>query len=132
MEYTETIETIVQNNPFMRYNHICAGNVKRDAAETYLDITKESLNIYGMVHGGALYTVADCCAGMTARTDGRTYVTQSSAVQFIRNVHEGRITARGKIMHRGKYTAIVNVIITDERDTLLFSSTFTMFCTSNA
>ncbi|MBQ9239153.1 MAG: PaaI family thioesterase [Treponema sp.] len=128
MESRDNIESLVRNNPFMQYNHICAGTVTRDAAEVYLDVTENALNIYGMVHGGALYTVADCCAGMTARTDGRAYVTQSSSVQFIRNTHGGRITAHGRIVHRGRYTVIVDVTITDDHDTLLFSSTFTMFC----
>lgn len=47
----------------MSFNHIKIGVVESDHAEVWLDIQPESTNIYGVVHGGALFTMADCCAG---------------------------------------------------------------------
>lgn len=87
-------------------------------------------NIYGYVHGGAFFTMADCCAGLTARSDGRQYVTQNASVNFIHNIKAGHLTARGRTVSRRRHICVVAVEITDETDTLLFSSTFSMYCIS--
>lgn len=86
----------MRENPFMSFNHIKIGVVESDHAEVWLDIQPESTNIYGVVHGGALFTMADCCAGLTARSDGREYVTQNASVSFVSNTPKGKITAYGK------------------------------------
>lgn len=57
-------------NPFMQYNHIEIVSVTSDSAVMSLDIRRDTTNIYGYVHGGAFFTMADCCAGLTARSDG--------------------------------------------------------------
>ena len=120
---------VIRENPFMAYNHIEVGPVSRDHAQVYLDIRPESTNIYHVVHGGALFTMADCCAGLCARTDGRDYVTQDASVQFIRNVSRGRITATAAILSRGRRVCVVEVRITAPQGTLLFHGVYTMYCT---
>ncbi len=115
-------------NPFMQYNHIEIDSVTLDEAAMSLDIRKDSTNIYGFVHGGALFTMADCCAGLTARSDGRQYVTQNASVNFIHNVKSGHLTAHGKTISRGRHVCVVSVEITSETGSLLFSSTFSMYC----
>ena len=46
----------------------------RDHAVVRLNIKPESKNSYGMVHGGAIYAMADNATGFAAHTDGRNYV----------------------------------------------------------
>lgn len=123
-------ENIAQmlENPFMQYNHIQIDSVTLDSAAMPLDIRKDSTNIYGYVHGGAFFTMADCCAGLTARSDGRQYVTQNASVNFIHNVKSGHLTAHGKTISRGRRICVVSVEITNETGDLLFSSTFSMYC----
>lgn len=117
-------------NPFMQYNHIEIVSVTSDSAVMSLDIRRDTTNIYGYVHGGAFFTMADCCAGLTARSDGRQYVTQNASVNFIHNVKAGHLTALGRTVSRRRHICVVAVEITDETDTLLFSSTFSMYCIS--
>ena len=117
-------------NPFMQYNHIEIVSVTSDSAVMSLDIRRDTTNIYGYVHGGAFFTMADCCAGLTARSDGRQYVTQNASVNFIHKVKAGHLTARGRTVSRRRHICVVAVEITDETDALLFSSTFSMYCIS--
>ena len=46
-------------NPFMQYNHIEIVSVTSDSAVMSLDIRRDTTNIYGYVHGGAFFTMAD-------------------------------------------------------------------------
>lgn len=120
----------VERNPFVRHNHIRVGQVQRDEAVIYLDVAPESTNVYGVVHGGAYFTMADCCAGLVACSDGRQYVTQDASVQFIHNITAGRATARGTVLNRGRRICLVEVRITSREGALLFSGVFSMYCTS--
>ena len=67
-----------KKNLFATYNHIEVEFVEPDHAIFKLEIRPESKNPYGIVHGGAIYTMADNATGYAAHTDGRSYVTQGS------------------------------------------------------
>ena len=115
-------------NFFAAYNHIEPEFVEPDHAVFKLKIRPESKNPYGIVHGGAIYTMADNATGYAAHTDGRNYVTQTSSLHFLRNQPEGEIQADARVRHRGRSTCLVAVDILGEDETLLATGEFTFFC----
>ena len=117
-----------KHNPFMEHSFVEVEEATPDLAVTSLTIRPEVRNPYGMVHGGALYTLADNAAGFAAHTDGRSYVTQSSNLYFLRNQAEGVIHAEAKVRRHGRTTCLVEVDITGEDGALLASGTFVYFC----
>ncbi|WP_294855355.1 PaaI family thioesterase [uncultured Oscillibacter sp.] len=130
-----TLEEIKNNrimqNHFMTYNLIELSMLEQDRAECRLTLREESTNPYGMLHGGALYTMADCATGSAAHSDGRTYVTQNSSMNFLANIKEGTAVASASVVHRGRKTCLVNVNITSEATgRLLATGSFTFFCTA--
>ena len=86
-----------RKNLFATYNHIEMVMVEEDHAVFRLNNQPESKNSYGMVHGGAIYAMADNATGFAAHTDGRNYVTQTSALHFLRNQSEGEIQADARV-----------------------------------
>ncbi|MBM6851707.1 PaaI family thioesterase [Oscillibacter valericigenes] len=118
----------IRKNGFMLHNHIELESVERDRAVFKLDIRPESCNPYGMVHGGAIYTLADNATGTAAHSDGRYYVTQTSALHFLRNQSRGTVRATAWVRHRGKSTVLTSVDITGEDGKLLATGEFTFFC----
>lgn len=118
----------LQANAFMLHNYIEMESVEPDCAVFRLNIRPESKNPYGMVHGGAIYTLADNATGSAAHTDGRFYVTQTSALHFLRNQSEGTVRAEAHVRHRGRSTCLVAVDITGEGGTLIATGEFTFFC----
>lgn len=122
------IHLINSRNEFMNHNNIKVVSVTDNYAQVELEINSKSLNPYGIVHGGAYYTMADCAAGMLARTDGRKYLTLNSSINYIKSVSSGKIKAVSNIEHRGSSTCVVSVKITNENEDLLAKATFTMFC----
>lgn len=115
-------------NAFMLHNHIELESVGPDRAAFRLTIRPESRNPYGMVHGGAIYTLADNATGAAAHTDGRYYVTQTSSLHFLRNQSEGTVRAEARVRHRGRSTCLVEVDITGTDEVLLATGEFTFFC----
>ena len=120
---------ISKANAFMRHNHIRVEPAGPDRAQAILDIVPESRNPYGILHGGAFYTLADCACGCACRMDGRKYVTLQGGLNFLKSVSEGRVTAQATVRHRGRTTCLVEVEITAETGALLAKGDFTFFCT---
>lgn len=115
-------------NAFTDHNFIRLESAEPDRVVYRLDIRPESRNPFGMVHGGALYTLADDAAGGAAHSDGRHYVTQHGDLHFLDNRAHGTIRAAGRVRHRGRSTVLVDVEITDEAGVLLATGAFSYFC----
>ena len=121
-------ELRLRENAFTRHNFFELETVEQDRAVYRLDIRPESKNPYGMVHGGALYTMADDAAGAAVHTDGRHYVTQHGDLHFLKNQPSGTSRAEGRVRRRGKATCLAMVDITNEAGELLATGQFTYFC----
>lgn len=131
-EIAQQLTERVKKNGFMLHNFIQLESLEPDRAVFRLEIRPESRNPYGMVHGGALYTLADNAAGTAAHTDGRYYVTQSGTLHFLDNRAHGVIRADGRIRHRGRSTVLAEVDITDESGALLATGEFSFFHVNEA
>ena len=112
-------------NAFVQACGIEIWELEEDHAVMGTAARPELLNPMGMLHGGLLFTLA-------ARTDGRTYVTQTGSLNYYRNIHEGQVYAVGKVQHRGRTVCTVLVeIYAKETQKLLAAGTFSMFATQN-
>ena len=131
-QLTEEMEKRMKDNTFMHYNHIELESLELDRAVFKLEIRQESRNNYGMVHGGAIYTLADNATGYAAHADGRFWVTETSSLHFLRNQSEGVVRAFATVRHRGKSTCLVAVDILGEGDKLIATGEFTFFCVDKA
>lgn len=129
----EIRESRIQLNRYMTHSFIDLSMIEPERAEVRLTLRQEVTNPFGMLHGGALYTMADCAAGAAAHSDGRNHVTQNSSLNFLSNIREGTAVAVGAVVHRGRRTCLVNVSITAEATgKLLATGCFTFFCTDAA
>ena len=99
-----------KGNPFMSYNHIQICKVDPDCCVVKVNLVAESMNLHGHVHGGLLYAMADCVAGIFARMDGRDYVTQSAHINFLHNVQSGTIFAKAEIIKRGTWLTFISAL----------------------
>ena len=117
-----------QRNPFMDYNHIEICEVSLDHSLLKATITPESKNPYGMLHGGLIYTMLDCVAGITARADGNDYVTQNVYVNYMSNVNnQDEVFAESEVIRRGKTVTVVHALVRTESGQILATAEVNMF-----
>ena len=128
-EILEKLERMAANSAFTRHNRIDLVSAERDHAVMRMAVHPDSLNARGIVHGGALYAIADNACGHAAHTDGRSYVTQAGTMHFISPVSEGTITAEATLVHRGRRTCLFRVEIRGDSGYLAATGEFTFFCT---
>ena len=80
-------------------------------------------NLGGVVHGGALASVADAAMGVSLATltDPRSErpVTVELKINFMAPVVEGELEARGRIIQRGRTVAVGEAEVTDAEGRLV-------------
>ncbi len=117
-----------RHNPFVQLIGVEIAEVGPDRSLLRLELRPEMLNPHGLVHGGALFTLADNAAGCASSTDGRTYVTQGGDIHFLHTQASGAVWAEALVKHRGRSTVLVEVTLTGEGGRLLATASFTYFC----
>ena len=75
-----------------------------------VEVRPALLNPNGVVHGGALFTMADTAMGAALHTTlvpGEYCATIEIKIHFLQPVTEGRIRCRTRLVHRGRRIAVL-------------------------
>ena len=115
-------------NTFALHNGMELEAVERDRVVIGMSVSEKSMNPLGIVHGGAMYTMADSAAGLAALTGGRRYATRSSTMHYLSNCSEGTLHAEAQVIHRGRSTCLVKTQVCSEEGKVLAMGEFDFFC----
>ena len=117
--YAEKIKH--ESNGFIRHNGIRIVSVDEERSVLEAEITDNSRNVWGSVHGGFLYTMADTAAGAFARIKyGRRNVTLNGSMNYLRpTTHSRTLTAVGREIKVGGHVGFFEVDITDDTGVLV-------------
>lgn len=121
------MKELLVGNTFANNNGVVVDDIELDYARAHVDITDNSLNPYGTVHGGLYFTLADTCGGVAAISDGSMYVTLDSQVHYIHPATKGRITATANVISRTKKISLVEVEIHSDDGVLCFKASMTYY-----
>lgn len=114
---------------FSAYIHIRLTELTPDGRCTgELEVVPENLNLLGIVHGGALATLADTVAGSAvAAATGRACVTVSYGFNFLRPATGGRIICSAYAEKLGRHICVMHADLLDEKGEKVAAGEFT-FC----
>ncbi|USF25786.1 hypothetical protein N510_000698 [Firmicutes bacterium ASF500] len=87
-----------------------------------------SLNPEGLVHGGAIATLADTVAGCCACSTGGDCVTSSSSLEYLRPA-QGDLFCEATPKKLGRKLSVIQVVIVNTEDKTVATGTFTFFMT---
>ncbi len=92
--------------------------------------SSEHYNPNGVVHGGALASLADSAMGFAVFSTcgpGETFTTAQLQMNFIRPVTEqsGLLRATGRVVHRGQQIAVAEADVFDQQNQLIARATST-------
>ena len=99
------------------------------SAEGEMEIRTDTQNPMGVVHGGALFTLADTVAGTAAFTTGRTCVTLDSSMQFLSAARGDKVFCVATPKKVGRIILVYDISITDSEDRLVATGIFTFYAT---
>ena len=126
MTFSQQLEFTNCENRFMNHCGIRITKLEPDCCEAQLTVADYCKNTGDTVHGGLLYTMADCVVSAFARALGERPVTLNGNFHYLSNVTQGVLTAHAVPIHSGKTIKTFQVTITSG-ETLLSVGTFSCF-----
>ena len=128
MDYAAQVEKANTKNAFMLHNNIRAVSVNEKEAVCEAQAGPEALNHMGTVHGSMMMSLAEVCAGLMARSDGRAYVSVDAGFRFLGGGKAGeKMIARAEAVKRGKTMAFILTRVY-QGDKLLLEGNVTFYC----
>lgn len=92
-----------------------------------LTVSENSVNPHGMVHGGALTTLADTAAGCCACSKGGHCVTSNCTMEFLRPAYGKKIYCEATPKKMGRSLSTIQVVLTNDSGDVVATGTFTFF-----
>ncbi|HEX9694960.1 MAG TPA: PaaI family thioesterase [Actinomycetota bacterium] len=92
-------------------------SASREEVTGRLEWAPERCTAMGVIHGGAVMTLADSMGALCAflnLPDGATTSTIESKTNFFRAVREGALNSVSRPLHAGRTTIVVQTDVTDE------------------
>ncbi len=116
------IKERVNDSPYYRHLGMELIRFTEDGCIMNMKINEEHSNIYGIAHGGAIASLADSTCGLslvTALREGEHTVTQNLFINYLKAVPRGNLTTKGRIIHRGKTSAVLEAEVFNESGELV-------------
>ncbi len=79
----------------------------------------------GIVHGGAIMTLADQAFAGALHSVGRPHVGVQFNIHFVAPAKGGRLVAEARTVHQGKTMSVVDITVTDEDGRVIARATAT-------
>ena len=102
MKKTKEMIEFEEQVGFINHNHITIKDIKKDTVTLEADIQPTSLNPYGYVHGGLLFGLADTAMGFSAKLTGRSAVTSTANITYVKPAKGKTIKAVAEVIKQGK------------------------------
>jgi uncharacterized protein (TIGR00369 family) len=128
-EMTQDLRARLEASSFHSWAGMSVLDATPGSVEIALDAEPHHLNLQGVLHGGMIATLADTAAGLAVRTElapGRSHVTVSLTVHYLRPGGPGRIVGRGQVLRMGRSLAHATAEVVDADGRLLATASATI------
>jgi len=121
-KYLEQVKDLVNRAPYYQLLGMEIVTMTKGEALLQMPFKKELVHPYGMMHGGAIASLADSAVAVALATlvDPNDRITTIEfKINFLAPVSGGKLNARCKILHRGSRTAVGDVEVLNEEGALV-------------
>jgi len=126
-DYSGMLRNIDYTDPFSKKNRIHIIQIAPGYAKGELVVAEDSMNFGGLVHGGALATLADMVGGTCACSKGGSCVTANCSMEFLRPAKGSKIVGEGFPVKLGNSLSVVRVELRNDQGDLVATGTFTFY-----
>lgn len=126
MEHYSEVDIVNTRHQFSYENGIVVTHIEPGLARGELHAGPNSINPHGMIHGGAMATLADTVGGCCACSTGGNCVTASSSMEFLRPAL-GDLFCEATPKKLGNKLSVIQIVITNTQGKAVATGTFTFF-----
>ena len=112
----------VSEEPFAKKFGLQLIEVQEGYAKVEMVFTPDMENMFGMAHGGALFSLIDEAFEVASNSHGTMAVALNINVNYMASPAKGsKLTAVAKEINKTKKTAAYDIIVTDDKNNLIAS-----------
>jgi len=119
MQVSDVMKFITEKDIFARYLGIELAEVSPGRAVARMEVQDHHLNGVGIVHGGALFALADLAFAAASNSHGTIAVGINATISYIKAAQDGILYAEAVEASRNHKLAVYQVTVKDEQDQVL-------------
>ena len=108
-----------EQNGFLKHNDIIILESNEKTSKVKMNISENSLNPYGIVHGGLIFSMGDTVMGITIRSTGRDAVTLDGTINYLKPGKGKYLIATSEVIKVGKTTSVLKANIYNDKEELI-------------
>src|SRR4030042_2555836 len=116
------VQKAVNDSPYYRHIRMALTEFTETGSKLEMEVKPEHKNLWGTMHGGALASIIDSACGLATvgvLLDTEAVVTLQLQVNYFAPVTQGKLTAYGKVVHRGRTTIATEAEVFDDAGALV-------------
>ena len=110
----DTVRAFFKKDRFAEHAGIELVDVEEGYALARMEIKEHHLNGVDLVHGGAIFSLADLAFAVASNSHGTVAVAINVSISFLKAAREGVLTAEAREVSRNPKLGSYNVTVTDE------------------
>lgn len=124
----EDMQAVVARNPFAGYIGMELLEVTAGYAKARIRLKPQYENIYGGMHGGCAYALADTLAGVAAGTYGDFVTTLGASMNYMLPVMDTQyLYCEARVLRNGGRVSVVRVELQNDGGKRLIDGSFTYY-----
>jgi len=128
MDLKKELFHITETNPFSKLLEMELLEIEEGYAKGRMPFKTEYTNIYGGMHGGCSYALADTLAGVAAATYGNYTTTINGSLNYLLPIKDTEyVYCEAKAVRQGGRVGVYDVTISDDAGEILCTGTFTYY-----
>ena len=126
----QKLNQLLEKNPFAQLLGMELLEVREGYAYGRMRMDEHFMNIYGGMHGGCSYALADTLAGVAASTYGNYVTTIDGKMNYLEAVKDtGYVYGEAEVQRQGGRIGVYTVKLMDENQKVLVTADFTYYRT---
>jgi len=115
----ETIKKFLKNDRFAEHIGVRLVDVGEGRAKATLEITEKHLNGVNILHGGAIFALADFVFAAASNSHGTVAVAINAGISYFKAIDTGTLTAEATEVALNPKLASYTIRVTNEADDLI-------------
>jgi len=115
----EDTKTFLQNDKYAQHAGLELLEVSPGAATVKMDIQSFHLNGVGLVHGAAIFSLADFAFAASANSYDYVAVALNATISFLKGVRSGTLYAKAEEVSNTRKISVYSIKITNEKNELV-------------
>jgi acyl-CoA thioesterase len=113
-QHMDAMKKFVQQDQYARHIGVEILEYGRGSARARMEIGRDHLNSAGMVHGGAIFSLADAVFSVASNSHGTLAVAINVSIAFFKSATAGKLTATAEEISFNPRLATYLITVTDD------------------